>query len=64
MRFNDLIGYEIFSALEIIKKNTDKKIIKKDNNSYVKKANTESVVRIKEYDDYIEVITSKFMYLE
>ena len=64
MDFNSLIGYEINDAICILKRNTSKKIIIKDNNSNVKNYNNTSVVRITEEKDFIEVITSNFVFLD
>ncbi len=64
MDFNNLIGYEIHDACTIIKNYSDKQIIIKDNNSNVKNHNNTSVVRVKEKKDYIEIITSDFIFLD
>lgn len=64
MDFNTLIGYEINEAVKIIKKFSNKTIIIKDNNSNVKNHNITSVVRITEEKNYIEIITSNFIFLD
>lgn len=62
MNFQDLIGLEINSALEILS-TYDKKIVIKDNNSNVEDHNMTSVVRIIEHNNYLEIITSNFKVL-
>ncbi len=62
MKFQNLIGLDINSVMEILK-TYDKKIIVKDNNSNVTNFNKTSVVRIKEYKDFIEIITANFKIL-
>jgi len=64
MNFNDLIGYKVEDAIEIVKKFSNKQIIIKDNNSNVKNYNITSVVRITEDKDKIEIITSNFVFLD
>ena len=62
MNFQDLIGLEINSALEILS-TYDKKIVIKDNSSKVEDYNRTSVVRIIEHNNYLEIITSNFKVL-
>ena len=64
MNFNFLVGYEISDAVKIIKEKSNKQIIIKDNNSNVKNHNITAVVRVTEEDDYIEIITSNFIFLD
>ena len=64
MNFNDLIGYKIEDAIEIVKKFSNKQIIVKDNNSNVKNHNITSVVRITEDEYKVEIITSNFVFLD
>ncbi len=64
MDFSNLIGYEIHEAINIIKNFSNKQIIVKDNNSNVKNYNVTNVIRITEEKDFIEIITSNFIYLD
>ena len=64
MDFNSIIGYEINDAVKIIKSYSNKEMRIKDNNSNVKNYNITSVVRITEENDYIEIITSNFIFLD
>ena len=64
MDFSNLTGYEIHEAINIIKNFSNKQIIVKDNNSNVKNYNVTNVIRITEEKDFIEIITSNFIYLD
>lgn len=64
MDIQSLIGYEINEAIRILNNNSSKKVIIKDNNSNLIDNNYSAVVRITEFEDSIEIITSKFKYLK